>query len=348
MKRIRPHALSALAKVAVFMVFTISATVLLGLTITNSSLQSSADYQARFTDVTSLNEGDDVRIGGVRVGQVETISLLGNGQAEVEFSLDAARRVPIDTRATLKYRNLVGQRYIALSPGRNGTTRVLPPGGTIPVERTAPAINLTELFNGFKPLFRALSPKDVNQLSYEIIQVLQGEGGTVRSLLTHTASLTATLAEKDRVIGELIENLNAVLGRVSARNSELSSLLVTLQEFVSGLAEDRRPIGDALDSVAGLTETTAGFLDDARVPLRKDIAGLESVAGLLADNDELVERFLTRLPGKVATINPTGSYGSWFNFYLCRASGQVGVSSLNIEQPLLPVPTTEQPQRCTS
>jgi phospholipid/cholesterol/gamma-HCH transport system substrate-binding protein len=344
----RRQALSALVKVGVFVVVTVAATVLLGLTIANSSLQRSEDYQARFTDVTSLNEGDEVRIGGVRVGQVEKISLLANEQAEVEFSLDADRRIPIDTRAALKYRNLVGQRYVALLPGRPDTTRVLPPGGTIPVQRTAPAVNLTELFNGFKPLFQALNPKDVNQLSYEIIQVLQGEGGTVRSLLTHTASLTATLAEKDQVIGELIDNLNAVLGRVSARNSELSSLIVTLQEFVSGLAEDRRPIGDAVDALAGLTETTAGFLDDARTPLRKDIAGLKAVAGLLSDNDDLLERFLTRLPGKVAKITPTGSYGSWFNFYLCRVSGQVGIASLNVEEPLLPMPGDEQPQRCTS
>lgn len=342
------QALSALVKVAVFVVVTVMATVLLGLTIANANLQGSEDYKARFTDVTALNEGDDVRIGGVRVGEIQGITLLGNRQAEVEFSLEAARRIPIDTRAALKYRNLVGQRYIALTPGREGTSRELPPGGTIPVQHTTPAVNLTELLNGFKPLFEALNPKDVNQLSYEIIQVLQGEGGTVRSLLSHTASLTATLAKKDQVIGELIDNLNAVVGQVSSHNSEFSSLLVTLQEFVSGLAKDRRPIGDAVESLAGLSETTASFLDDVRAPLKKDIAGLESVAGLLDDHDELVERFLKRLPGKVATINPTGSYGSWFNFYLCRASGQVGVRSLGIEQPLLPIATTEQPSRCTS
>lgn len=342
------QALSALVKVAVFVVVTVMATVLLGLTIANANLQGSEDYKARFTDVTALNEGDDVRIGGVRVGEIQGITLLGNRQAEVEFSLEAARRIPIDTRAALKYRNLVGQRYIALTPGREGTSRELPPGGTIPVQHTTPAVNLTELLNGFKPLFEALNPKDVNQLSYEIIQVLQGEGGTVRSLLSHTASLTATLAKKDQVIGELIDNLNAVVGQVSSHNSEFSSLLVTLQEFVSGLAKDRRPIGDAVESLAGLSETTASFLDDVRAPLKKDIAGLESVAGLLDDHDQLVERFLKRLPGKVATINPTGSYGSWFNFYLCRASGQVGVRSLGIEQPLLPIATTEQPSRCTS
>ena len=46
------------------------------------------------------------------------------------------------------------------------------------------------LFNGFKPLFQALSPADLNKLSYEIVQVFQGEGGTLEGLLAHTASVT--------------------------------------------------------------------------------------------------------------------------------------------------------------
>ena len=81
--------------------------------------------------------------------------------------------------AAIKYRNLVGQRYVALDQGAGDLDPMLPPGGTIPLDRTTPALDLTALFNGFKPLFQALSPDDVNQLSGEIIQVLQGEGGTV-------------------------------------------------------------------------------------------------------------------------------------------------------------------------
>ena len=71
------------------------------------------------------------------------------------------------------------------------------------------------LFNGFRPLFTALNPDDVNKLAYEIIQVLQGEGGTVASLLRRTASLTNTLADRDAVIGRVITNLNSVLATLA-------------------------------------------------------------------------------------------------------------------------------------
>src|SRR5207248_8303757 len=106
----------------------------------------------------------------------------------------------------------------------------LQPGATIPLARTKPALDLTELFNGFKPLFQALSPDDVNKLSFEIIQVFLGEGGTINSLLASTASLTQTIASKDQVIGQVIDNLNTVLNTVNAHGAELSNLVVTLQQ----------------------------------------------------------------------------------------------------------------------
>jgi phospholipid/cholesterol/gamma-HCH transport system substrate-binding protein len=340
--------LAPLLKVGLFVVVTLVCTALLAMTITNTSFQSAKEYKARFTDVTALNEGDDVRIAGVRVGQIETIDIVDRRVAEVTFSVDSHRRVPVSTLATVKYRNLVGQRYIALSQGAGDVDTMLQPGDTIPVEHTAPALNLTQLFNGFKPLFKALSPGDINKLSYEIIQVLQGEGGTIQSLLAHTASLTSTIARKDQVIGDLIDNLNSVLSTVNSHDQQLGTLVSTLQQLVSGLATDRQPIGDAISALADLTGPTTQLLDQARAPLKADIKGLQAVSTILDNDSPLVDQFLRQLPGKVATITPVGSYGSWFNFYLCRVSGSVGLSSLGLQLPLVPVPTTQEPPRCTS
>ncbi len=124
-------------------------------------------------------------------------------------------------------------------------------GETIPLARTAPALDLTVLFNGFKPLFEALSPADVNKLAYEIITVFQGEGGTLESLLAHTASVTTTLANRDQLIGDLIDNLNEVLVTLGNRDDELSDLLIKLRQFVGGLSQDREAILGSLDSVSG-------------------------------------------------------------------------------------------------
>ncbi|MCP3803866.1 MCE family protein [Allokutzneria sp. A3M-2-11 16] len=307
-----------LVKLAIFATVTITMTVVLAVTINGASVGDGVGYRARFSDVTSLNEGDDVRMSGVRVGQVDSMSLVDDRVVEVRFSVAARRKLPASSRAVIKYRNLVGQRYLALEPG-DGEPGALPPDATIPLERTTPALDLTLLFNGFKPLFQALSPEDVNKLSMRIIQVLQGEGGTVKSLLAHTASLTSTIAAKDKVIGEVVDNLNAVLKTVNDRGDRLSTLVTTTQQLVSGLAKDRKPIGDAISALADLTDATSGLLGQAREPLRKDLDGLRKLSANLTENSDVLDGFLKRLPMKYENLGRIASYGSWFNFFLCSA-----------------------------
>lgn len=330
-----------LVKFLIFVLVTVLATGVLITTIADSNMRSADSYTARFTDVTSLNEGDDVRISGVKVGEVEAIDVTDRRLAEVRFNV-SQRQLPESVRVIVKYRNLVGQRYLALEPGAGDTTDVMEVGSTIPLQQTKPALDLTQLLGGFKPLFQALSPKDVNQLSHEIIQVLQGEGGTVESLLSHTASLTSTVAAKDKVIGEVINNLNGVLDTVNGRSKELSGTIVQLQQVVSGLAADREPIGEAIEAMDGLTHTTADLVGEARPALREDIVALGDLSQNLNDHETVVEDFLKTFPGKVEKLARTASHGSWFNFYLCGASGTVGVGDLNVPLPLMP---TTQP-RC--
>ncbi|MFM9371450.1 MCE family protein [Streptomyces sp. Da 82-17] len=311
-----------LVKFLLFAVVTVIATALLAATIVHVDFRPEHTYRAVFSDVTSLEEGDDIRVAGVRVGEVEEIRIKDRTKAEVSFTVTEERPLFTSTRAVIRYRSLVGQRYIALTEGAGGTTP-LRPGGRIPLSRTQPALDLNALLAGFKPLFAALSPKDMNQLATEIIRTLQGEGGTVDSLLAHTASLTSTLADRDRLIGSVIDNLNEVLGTLDKRGARFSSLLGQLQRLVSGLAKDRKPIGESLVNIGDLTEATSGLIHEARPPLRDDLAELTELTGTLNKNEKTVEGVLQRLPNKLNKLTRTASYGSWFNFYLCDFDGRV-------------------------
>jgi phospholipid/cholesterol/gamma-HCH transport system substrate-binding protein len=320
---------SSLVKLVVFAVVTVLATGVLAATIGNLRLGGTTTYHAVFTDATGLQKGDDVRIAGVRVGEIDGIDVADGASralARVTFTVDSDRTVPRSTRALIRYRNLVGQRYVALSEGA-GSSQALTEDGTIPLRQTTPALDLTVLFNGFKPLFAALNPEDVNAFAMEIIKTLQGEAGNVNSLLSHTASLTSTLADRDAVIGRTIDNLNAVLGTVDRRDRQLSTLILELQRFVSGLAEDREAIGASLTNIAGLAESTAGLVKDARPAIRDDVRELGEVSKNLDDSKELVAATLQRMPGKLNTITRTATYGSWFNFYLCDFTGRVILSN---------------------
>ena len=310
---------SPVIKSVIFIVITVTVTAILGISIAHSGVSATVGYQAVFTDVTGLNVGDDVDIAGVRVGDVTSISVYRRNEALVSFAVQAGRPLPASVTATIKYLNLVGQRYIELGQGTGPVNQTLPQGGTIPVTQTTPALDLTELFNGFQPLFQALSPGNVNQLSSEIIQVFQGESPNVTALVASVGSLTTALSTRDQVIGEVIGNLNQVLHTIGSRSGELSNLVTTLQELVSGLAADRGPIGSAISAIATLSTATAGLLQVARPPLRTDITQLGRVAGTLAANSPTVNTFLQTLPVKMSQIARLASYGSWLNFFMCDA-----------------------------
>ncbi|GAA1921896.1 MlaD family protein [Nocardioides lentus] len=317
-------------KLVVFFVVTALATSLLVITIGNLTFGEQREYKADFVDATGVVKGDDVRVAGVKVGTVKDVQVVDETDlARVTFTVAEETAVTGATDVAIRYRNLVGQRYLALTQEIGDADR-LPVGTVIPVERTDPALDLTVLFNGFKPLFRALSPADLNQLSGEIIQVFQGEGGTVESLLERTASVTSTLANRDQLIGDLITNLNRILVTVGNREDELSDLIVNFRTLVSGLRSDRRPLLDSLEGISDLAVETADLVSGARPPLVQDIRQLDRLAGNLdrpRDTAE-IDRALQVLPIKLRKIGRTAVYGSYFNFYLCNFEGRLDVSAL--------------------
>jgi len=310
-----------LVKSIVFTLVTVLATLALAATIRNGA-GGGTEYHALFSDATSLNPGDDVRVAGVKVGTVSEIRVQQARLAEVSFTVSDADTLSAGSTAELRFRNLVGQRYVSLEPGDAGQA-ALPPGFTYPLDRTTPALDLTLLFNGFQPLFRMLSPEDVNNLSAQVIAVFQGEDATVEGLLSSTASLTSTLADRDRAIGQLVTSLSSVLETVNDRSGELDATVVTLQRLVTGLAEDRHAIGSTLDGLGSLTSSVAGLLEQGRAPLKQSIDSLGQLSANLADAGSVIDRFLRTLPLKLDRIGRIASYGSWLNFYVCSIRGRI-------------------------
>ncbi|WP_121253403.1 MCE family protein [Nocardioides ferulae] len=328
-------------KLLIFILVTTMATAVLVVTVGNLSFGASREYHAEFVDATGVVEGDDVRIAGVKVGTVESIEVVDRNRAQVTFTVQESTRLTEATHASIRYRNLVGQRYVSLS--QEGTAGgELDEGDTIPVSQTSPALDLTVLFNGFKPLFQALSPDDLNKLSYEIVQVFQGEGGTLEGLLAHTASLTNTLAGRDELIGDLIVNLDQVLDHIGDRDDQLSELIVNFRTLVGGLKDDRQAILSSLDQISELSVETADLVSGIRPKFAEDIKQLRRFAGNVDRNKAELDRALQVLPIKLNKIGRTATYGSWFNFYLCNFQGRVRLA----ENVSIPVKYNTGSERC--
>jgi phospholipid/cholesterol/gamma-HCH transport system substrate-binding protein len=335
---VKGKTLGAAIKLIIFAVVTTLAAGLLGVVISNRTFGKTKEYHAVFSDVTNLLTGNDVRMAGVRVGTVKSIDVTNRDQAIVGFNVDQDVPMTTTTRVQVHYLNLVGQRYLDLitTPGSTGdtanctsTTTTTPgcqnPNVAIPISRTAPAVDLTALFNGFRPLFQALTPADVNSFSLEIIKTLQGEGGTVDSLLTQTASLTKTVANRDAVIGQVVNNLLSVLTTVQQRNAGLDETITQLQRLVTGLAGDRNTIAASLSHIDDLASNSASFIKGVRPFLPGDLRALRNLAHNLNTTKDVdgtgnnaLAGILEREPAKLNRITRTATYGGYFNFWLCE------------------------------
>ena len=306
----------ALIRLLIFAVFSASVGGLLYNTLTNTVGGRTVSYSATFTDASGLHSGDNVRVAGVRIGRVDKVALRDN-KAWVKFRVRADQPVLRSTGVAIRYQNLIGQRYLALVPGA-GSAEPLPQGSEIPLTQTQNAFDLTVVTNGFQPLFEVLSPADINKLSGQLIQVLQGEGGSITGLLRTTAQLSGKLADRDEVIGRVITNLAQVATDVGSRDTEVDAVIGQLRRLADAAAQDRHKIGSSIAALAGLTDATTGLLTDIRPSLRTDIDKLNRVVATYAQAKEPFGEALRGLPLGLAAFARQMQYGSWINIYICN------------------------------
>ncbi len=280
---------------------------------------STNGYSAVFADASRLKGGDTVRVAGIRVGTVNSVSLRPDKTVLVKFDADRDIVLTTGTKAAVRYLNLVGDRYLELLDGP-GSTRILPPGSQIPIDRSAPALDLDLLLGGLKPVIQGLNPQDVNALSASLIQVFQGQGPTLESLFARTSSFSNALADNNQTVQQLIDNLNTVVRTLSENGNKFSGAVDRLQRLVSGLAQDRDPIGDAITSLDNGTASLTDLLTAARPPLAGTIDQLNRLAPNLDNQKDRLDTALKKAPENYRKLVRTGAYGSFFNYYICGLS----------------------------
>lgn len=216
-------------------------------------------YSAVFTHVSGLRAGQFVRAAGVEVGKVAKVTLIdGDKQVLVDFTVDRSLSLDQATTASIRYLNLIGDRYLELGRGHSGQR--LAPGATIPLEHTHPALDLDALLGGFRPLFQTLDPDKVNSIASSIITVFQGQGATINDILDQTSSLTATLADRDHAIGEVVNNLNTVLATTVKHQTEFDRTVDKLEVLITGLKNRADPLAAAAAHISSAAGTLADLL----------------------------------------------------------------------------------------
>lgn len=309
---------------------------------------STTGYSAVFSNGTGLRSGQFVRASGVEIGKVSRVQLIDGGRrALVEFNVESSLPLYQSTTAQIRYADLIGNRYLELQRGSLDVQTPLPPGGTIPIERTRPALDLDALIGGFRPLFRALDPEKINNIAASIITAFEGQGGTIANVLDQTAALTATLANRDQTIGEVIDNLNTVLDSTVAHQHEFEQIVDDLHELIGGLKDRSDPLADATAHISDAAGTLADLLAAERPVLKDTVSHLETFQQPLVDRRDELDDLLIKLPNALKILGRMGGiYGNFFNFYLCDLT--LKVNGLQPGGPVREVKVISQPTgRCT-
>ncbi len=301
---------------AAFAIVCVLGTIALLAVFSQFRFASDQSYRAEFSDVSGLESGAFVRIGGAEVGKVKKISVTPDSLAVVEFSLDPTVMLTESTKAVVRWENPIGDRYLALLEGV-GSYSPLAPGGTIPVSNTEAALDLDTLLGGFRPLFRALDPAQVNTLAGQLIAAFQGEGATVSSFLAHTAAVTNSLADRDELIGQVVVNLNAVLGSLSEQSDRFGDSIESLSRLVGGLEARRSDISTAVAHTNAAAASIADLLRHAREPFKETVMQTDRVASIVSDDREWFDHYLETLPHSYRVLSRLGIMGDYFTFYLC-------------------------------
>ncbi len=277
---------------------------------------SSNSFHATFAEASRLKSGQDVRIAGVPVGTVNSVTLNPDNTVDVAFDVDKRYQLYTSTRAVVRYENLVGDRYMEITSGP-GELKKLPAGATISQENTQPALDLDALLGGLRPVLKGLDGNKVNEVSNAVIELLQGQGGAVAGLLSNTSSFSKNLAARDELIGEVITNLNTVLGTIDEKGAQFDASVDELQRLITGLAENRDPIAGAIAPLASAENDLTEMLEASRRPLQGVLENTRPLMQLMDARKDDINKVIEPLAENYMRLNSLGAYGAFFNVYYC-------------------------------
>ncbi|MGW5076917.1 MlaD family protein [Rhodococcus sp. NPDC004095] len=286
-------------------------------TLQRSVQGATRSYTAMFTDVSGLHEGDDVRMAGVRVGRVDGVTLDGT-LARVVFRVEDDQLLFGNTKASVTYQNVIGQRYLGLSLGNFGDPQVLEDGSEIPVEHTEPSFDISGLLNGFEPLFSVLDPAQVDNIASAVISALQGDTGSVATLVAQTSSLAESLAGPDQVLGDLIVNLDGVVGSLAAQRGDLDTVISQSHAILSSLSARRDELSDQLGRVATVADQAAGLAEQAQPEIDQILSREPGFVDHFLENKDSFGFFGFNLPPLLKGLARVSQEGSYLNTYLCN------------------------------
>ncbi|MFC4007426.1 MCE family protein [Nonomuraea purpurea] len=292
---------------ALFVGLTVALIVVIGVQIARVSTGAGYRIVATFDDVSGLVEGDQVKIAGAPVGQVETIRVV-DGRAEVTLEVRESVRVPVDTEAAVRWRNAIGQRVIYLLPGT--APGRLPPGGRI--GRTSSVVDIGELVSDLGPLTRSLDPDQINQLLTAAAKSLKGNERDIPRLLDNVNAITTTVNERKKTIQGLLEDYATVTGVVARRDKQLEQLVDNLVTLSEAFADNRELIDESLVELSTTVRTSNEVIGKNADELGRLVDNLSGLTGGIRRHVSQIDKTVSTFPPLLRRSYATVNRGHYF------------------------------------
>lgn len=288
----------------------------------------SRTYSAEFTDVGGMGAGSEVTVAGVRVGVVQGVRRElgpdGDVIAVVDFEVERTHPVTDGARASVRYGDMLGIRYLSLDPTADGEPAVgghaeLAEGSTIPLAGTTDPVDLTALVNGFKPLFEAVEPEEVNSLSTTVVAAFQGEPGAMDVLLSRLALLSRDIVGREDVYVRLADNIEALNTTLTDRGADLQELIRGLDTVSGALADgDGQELALLIERGGSSAATLAAMLDETDADLRASVSATRHTTDGWIPNTPAFDAALRQAPVFAREVNATSQKGGFLALYMCN------------------------------
>jgi phospholipid/cholesterol/gamma-HCH transport system substrate-binding protein len=302
---------AVLVKVLAFTIGSILLTIGLGMKIANVGFfGDSVGYEAEFSNASGVFEGDAVKLAGVDVGRV-TGTRIEDGKAVVDFEVD--REVPVTEATTvgIRWRNVIGLRFLYLYPGTGGER--LEEGARIPDDRTDEAGDIGELLNSLGPILQAIDPEKANAFLDSMNTALAGNEATVQGLITDGSTLAGQLGDMDEQIQSLISSSDRITGAYASQDDALGQIVDDLDALSGELSTMTGDINALVTNFAVVQQEMERLLRENRGNIEATLQDLNGVARTLALKRRGLETLLCSLPAGAEPYDMTSSWGEWFN-----------------------------------
>lgn len=308
---------ATIVRFAAFVVASAFLTTWIASEIRGSDPAAAVAVTARFGDVSGLVAGDDVRMAGIPVGRVQAVTV-EDGQALVSMRIEESADVPASSSAAVRWRNLIGQRYISIIPGSGSAA--IEDGSEI--DATEDVVDLGRIVNQLAPLAQSFGAEQVNRVLQALVVAFDGNEAAFDALLADLGSLSGVLADRDQLLAQMQADYATIGGALAERDEQVAAMVANVDAIVGALDSSDQILTRALDELGTFSVATDQLLDRTVADLTQVLEALPIVTGAIADDLDVVARAIGGLPAMMDAVLPTINRGPYLRVnLLCLSVG---------------------------